>query len=935
MGDSEKNLPVNRQAKQNFLKFMTRPQSTKYRFDKSLSTNELAQAWIAVNNRTGAKCFVKLPVKDGSLGLSDINAILANSFNSQKKIKSLKIVTAAEKYLENGNLLVSYPYLDDKIWQPLTPDLFWRHFDQAIVQIAVIVDYLHLLDLVHCDLKLSNFLISLAGTTPKLILIDLDFLNVVDASPKGKLFGSPDHIAPEILANERIYTQSDSYSMGVTLGKLVEYYSQRSAEQDPGMEAVAKQLGALSGALTHEDPWHRPRVLVDALLEHKLIDQPAFEAAQKTVLAMWLLGEYRLRKTGQGAYKPGFVISLLQESRVLGLSDELLGDFDKASGKSVPATFRVLKETIDKSTVERYGDYWRIIMSDDVLSRAYALLEKIAVDSGAADLLPSDEQHLSPAEQLVPRAENYRKAGQVEKSLLAYQAALKLSDGPDDESNSVLDDILKPLAQSAVQLHRNHSAYDYFQRLLSRQRMRADIDGEAVEGLISVASRLGLLKESQKYIEEFIDRAVRAGDLRLELELRLRDAWDKAAMGSNDEAENIVKSVLARSSDERLSAVMIKAEYHYGVVMWRRAEFAEAEKHYIRSLELAEENDLRPAVVRAVIGLVLLYLDTAEYAKASKYFKLGIKNLVNIEDYHDLPLLASFISAIDARTGEHKKAEYWLQKSLVFTTIDSNHMLEFYIAAGLTRCAAGDFLAARRALEKGLELSNGNDMSLNAVCKVHYNMTELAAYQGLAEVCTYHLRRALEISEKIGDPASTAEVQFFGMLNDLYNGDGCDTETLVTQLATLVKYNCRYFASVCLFHTLVSGDHRLSGKALEIAQPLRDTIRSGDSPVFRALAILTEDTQSGAEMRLNIISLKSAYRILESAGQKFAALILCRKIAERYALEGKSKLARKFLSQALKIAESIDNKRLASEISEELDGLVDSSIEHSSVMESV
>ena len=56
-------------------------------------------------------------------------------------------------------LTTPFSLLNFNKWEVITPNLFALFTKDILIQISIILDYLHLHDLVHCDLKLNNFMI--------------------------------------------------------------------------------------------------------------------------------------------------------------------------------------------------------------------------------------------------------------------------------------------------------------------------------------------------------------------------------------------------------------------------------------------------------------------------------------------------------------------------------------------------------------------------------------------------------------------------------------------------------------------------------------------------------------------------------------------------------------------------------------------------------
>ena len=195
----------------------TVPQSQFYGFDRFVSENDLSQSWIATERQSGRKCFLKIPSRSGIISPNTIREILSKSFLCQKNIESGQILCAHTKRLEKGNILIAYPYIDTAQWSPLTSEVFLRDFETIFPQACLIVDFIHLLGYVHCDLKMENLVVNRDHGVPRAMMIDLDFLREEGRSLDAKIIGTPTLIAPEVMTNEAFTSKSDNYSIGKSL----------------------------------------------------------------------------------------------------------------------------------------------------------------------------------------------------------------------------------------------------------------------------------------------------------------------------------------------------------------------------------------------------------------------------------------------------------------------------------------------------------------------------------------------------------------------------------------------------------------------------------------------------------------------------------------------------------------------------------------------
>ncbi|KAE8738811.1 hypothetical protein FOCC_FOCC015710 [Frankliniella occidentalis] len=85
-----------------------------------------------------------------------------------------------------------------------------------ITQILVALKYLHSKNIVHCDLKPENVLLSSDGDFPQVKLCDFGFARIIgEKSFRRSVVGTPAYLAPEVLRNKGYNRSLDMWSVGV------------------------------------------------------------------------------------------------------------------------------------------------------------------------------------------------------------------------------------------------------------------------------------------------------------------------------------------------------------------------------------------------------------------------------------------------------------------------------------------------------------------------------------------------------------------------------------------------------------------------------------------------------------------------------------------------------------------------------------------------
>ncbi|MDH3889483.1 MAG: sigma 54-interacting transcriptional regulator [candidate division Zixibacteria bacterium] len=899
----------------------TTPTSKKYEFITPISENALCQSWQARDRQTGEIVYVKTPSQSGPLELQASNRIIARSFANQRSLRTPKILTARAKHFEANTFYVEYPYLDNRIWKPLTADRFVKNPIEILTQISTIVDYLHLSGLVHGDLKFGNFLIDARPTRLSIILIDLDFLCEANEGLQAQVFGTPEHIAPEVIANRMVVPQSDNYSLGVSLQKVLEELRAEPASGDTDTEDTTAGAERLAVRLVAEEWSQRPAYLTSALFEEGLIDRRTFESSQKSLFGMKSLSDFRLSSHRQSARR-GLAKTLLSaKNMVMGLSDELLTDLGKAYEVDRQATFRVARKLLEDARIERFGDYWHIAPSDSELKAVFRSANNICKrDSG--ELVDDSKDARPQLNTLIQQAADLKQTGELYKALFILKECEEITENePEANNENGRTEVLRELVEVSYGLNRPKDASHYSDQLLEllpkeseeylsllHEQTVAAIntkDTEKLQGMIQFGFELASDRSNSEYKSKFD---------------RLR-AWQYSLNGDHKSAEQILSSLLqsARKSGWCDQAVLIG--YAQGVVEWRRGDFIRSEMHLLEAFSLAKSKNITIEQNPVTAMLTLLYSELAEYDKAVKYGKLAIRNASTPRETAKLqavytPLMFGFV-----RLGEFRKAEYWLQKYLnfKFASDQSSHLMFFYLNRGFLQGNMGDLTAAKQSWQQALEIPTSNAMQ-KPVGKVHQNLAEVALFQGDIESCREHIKSAISCFAPLHDTAALAEVELINCLGQVYYEPDPAGEALLTCARTLVENNCLFCAGICLFHLLIRSDTAIVRDALEIATPLVDRLEKSKSPVLKAVSMMVRfakyDSHETAE-RLGV--LKSVYRILDKAGQKFLTLLICQQLALIYEDGSNPKLAQKFYAHALKIAEALGNSLFSNSIQERLD----------------
>jgi serine/threonine protein kinase len=230
-------------------------------------------AYRARNTKSGAICFLKSVRFDRPDTVEGFRQHVLNALRLQNSLRNSHVIKATRVTPSADSVLVEYPWLDRADWIPASEMTSLANLTAVLVKVCFVLDYLHQFDFVHGDAKLHNFMVSRRSGRLHVRAGDLELLCRNGSTPHSVIFGSPEHIAPEILANDRIVFQSDQYSIGVSLGKLLDSLSEQ--EREAGGQAAANLL-ALKDQLCQPDYHQRPRHLLDACHKNNLISSEEY-----------------------------------------------------------------------------------------------------------------------------------------------------------------------------------------------------------------------------------------------------------------------------------------------------------------------------------------------------------------------------------------------------------------------------------------------------------------------------------------------------------------------------------------------------------------------------------------------------------------------------------------------------------------------------------
>lgn len=873
-----------------------------YELTRLLSKNNIAESWEAINLHTRRKCFLKISNPDSDLGPDVPFKVLNKSYQLQQLIHTTRILHATAKQRLGKTLIIEYPFLDSLKWQQLDERLFWQFFPLSLVQMCLIVDYLHLFGIVYCDLSLNNFLINISNNHPKIKLADLDFVVANGTRSKATLFGTPEHIAPEIMQGDIITNQADNYSMGVLIKYCLENtQSLKSIKID---ESQREKLSQLAVNLTFQNAHIRPVNLIDALHQSGIISHQVYTSSTKTLLGMLLVTlffKYHRRITSGDKWN---LTSILKQHRIWGLPDEFLADLTGCYIKNPPKAFEIVKYFIKEARAERIVDYWQVRSDDNLLAHTYSQLGEIDANCQLELANTSIRQSINRVNAII-------KKGGFLKAYLLYRNIIEVLDSEDGiVSKPARIAALRQSILAADESNRLDESFSFQNRLLT---MLPEGSEEHFELLKQIILRYFYHRDtvnSSSLINKGYQLAIDSNNEIWRLEFNRLGAWALSAKAKYDQAVEILTATLEASKANSYYPIIINCYNDLGAVFWRRGDTVAAKEYYGLAFEIAKKNNLIDSAIPAMANLAMYYFEISEPKKAIKYLNTVLKNAVKPVHKAMRPILLIVKCESYLKLGKYDKAQNLLHEYLQCISLSNNVIFycDYYYHIGWIKMHQGDLDSAESYLYKALHIPEIYDAQKMRTKLLHV-ISELNLIKGRTGECLSKLREAKAIAHQTKDGASQAEINLTEELIHFYYSDKTDSSRLIPCYKELLRHMCYYSAATCLIHLCA---HDLDIRSKIDSAPLSHLIRTSPTPLFRALNLLVNDTPGTADKSVEQINAyKDAYKILESYGNVWLSAILCYKIANLYTSQNNDLIAHKYLNQSTTVLRGLGNESLA------------------------
>lgn len=883
-----------------------------YQLVKQISKNDLFDSLVVKDKTSGKFYFLKLLNQnlDSQFGLE----ALARTASLQKSLHWKKVITAKRKTNYEGREGLEYPYYDNKTWTALSGETLWANYREILPQIFQLIDYLHLHEFVHGDIKLENFLINTSGIKPRVHLGDLDFLTTAGSKPEHRLIGSYGLIAPEIVSNEGIYVETDIYALGKSLQLSFDDYLQTDSANPPISKEERAHLQELISSLSSEDRYRRPRVLLDLTIfsadkkstsAHRHGEKP-FEHERRQLLETFLHSCLKNASPNLLTVKNSANHFVRVKCRLFGIPSDLIDLLKEKAKRNRSSAWSSLLRIIQHSTIEQLGDYWHI-----GIPRAELL--KTLTDSKYVTPFDSITNANAIHSTALLEADKHERNEHYWCGMFVCSSALaQLDSSAPVVSVENRAQLLTRVADYAQRLYMHGDAEHALKMLVSMDTLPLH---ERISHLIDLALvqiRAGnRWQEAKSTLQQGL-QLVPANQNAEALRLKQLLGWIEMALGNREEAEQLAKETLDKARQQNLGDVIIKTLYVLGSISWREGKYPQAISYYEESVREALERNLLSDAITSIATLALASCEVGNYSKALTYCKQFLRSM-DPKKHHSL-LLSVYHTLVFAyiRLGKLRKGSFWLQRYLELGNTDAlnSHLCSHAQIQTFFKLNSGDIVSVYRWAAQGLALGTGPAMH-RIVGKIYHNLAEAELMSGQLTNCLAHIQKGIDLLTEIKDETSVAELELIKFAAKSLYEQQQEEGDLLALIATLHRHRSAYYASLGYFYLLALFPAQRKQEIVALAKAIlpvdEDTV-----PLFSALGKLCDCYSSPSlSPDTEIFAWKQAFLILNQGHQRFLATLSCNVLIDLLNRENRYRQAYRYATFAKSISGGLGNYILA------------------------
>ncbi len=834
-----------------------------YTLDNIIQSNDFTISYRSFDKKTGQTVFIK-SVHSNIGDFTDDFKIehLSNSFKLAKTIKSNLILSPIKLQKIKNNILVVYPYLDSSIWEPLTEKIFLSDCIFFLKQICFILDHLHECNLVHCDIKLSNFMYN--KSTRKIILIDLEFITEHQSKCNAIVKGTADYITPDIIKNDIIDNPADYYALAVTLEKLY--------KKIPSPQNFNRFISRLKDNLNQKSL----SSLLEALTENAIIGVEASANYKQSLFALYIFQvKYNLSKFKKQSIKVPLLKRIFSvDNKIVGFSDEILDLLHSKSLVSKRETFNQLQSLILKSKLEKIGEYWICYLPEKEL---ISIISKTYCKYTSKELM--------------------REINILQKDMkfLIIYLLMKHTINNNNLQDSKNIFLLTTLAESCIALNKTVEALAAFEQLLPL---------ETSENQLTILYEITVLNLAMNQDEKalsIINNHLKCSDIETQFKFKSLKDLIEIRNGNYLKAEDSLNSIITQSQKNKFYYTEIIGYYYLSLIFYYRGDYSKAIFYVEIGIEKAKKHKQKNLLTSLQTMGIHYYSRTGDYQPSIIIGKTVLKNIDSFESYGKIVSILNHLFTSYIKTGNYSKAKECLFKSISTnnTLIDENKLILFFINKGLVELHEGKLNKSRATFLFIIRLKN-NGIKSN-IGSIYQNLVQISLYMNNQSDFTRYFDKAQTNFEYYKDYTSQLQLRFFQVLNEWYNLKQPKQPDKLWQIyLELKELNEGYYSSMVLFHYLLASLYQ----RVEINQI---KLEKSQNPLIRCTQILLNLFRSSHNNEITTIeSLKAIYKELQKNNFVYFAAIVASFIAEQYE-NNNLKLGIKFYEQSKELYNSIDN----------------------------
>jgi tetratricopeptide (TPR) repeat protein len=672
------------------------------------------------------------------------------------------------------------------------------------LQVCVPVQFAHERLVVHCDLKPSNIFVTDDGHVK---LLDFGVARLIDPDAAGDevtgLWFTPAYASPEQVRREPPGTASDVYSLGVLLYELLtghrpyRFASRTHAEvartvgdQVPSLpslvvtqpavqtgsgsrEGVAADAIAQARSSTPEDLRRRLRGDLDAIVMRSLAKDPKERYRTAEQLAADIRRHLEHRLLDSVAHTPRYRLTKLMRRHrgvvaaasmvVVSLGVGLAATLWQAARATEAAA--LAREEAEKAALvaSLMTDLFRLSDPNEVLGDT--ITARDLLDRGTERIRAEfGDQPIVQAQLLTEVAEVYRNLGLYRRAEPLARQALELRTAQVGPTSLEASESMIQLGAVLVDLGRQADAIETLDRAIEiREPLVQQADSQLIRAQTLLAWRVRNAQQHDRAVELFTaalegQRVLdpdgpEVADLMLGLAATYHDS------GMLDEADSLLRTVLADPATSRLSPTAVRALRNVGMIRRVREQYREAEPLLRRALDM---------------GTRLYGMDHIEVYESQKELGLALSGTGAWDEAEEL--LRNTILSSSSQLGTLHPTTAGLQEALGSLLLGRREYDEAVILLHLTLeekihrhqgadhpgvvaslvrmvealTGAGRFEEAKAYIEQADSMLTrlGLHPSVYSI-SAERSLGNIAAAEGDPEVAEQHFRRSIELAETL------------------------------------------------------------------------------------------------------------------------------------------------------------------------------------------